>query len=329
MPPSIQYPFAFDEQGMLVSVNGIQRECRYEHTYTCPECGRALLPRLGEKRTKHFYHSDGQPCGVESYLHRVAKLIFETRFKKRDKPFVIRLKQSTLCAEHSTCLRYRPVYCHYKKEYTENLLDEYDLPAIVEPTIQSEDGIFRPDVCIQSSNPNKDDIFLEVWYKHRSSEKKIASGKRIIEFHINNEEDLLSLQTRENFIESENIVFYNFEGTASAQHIKDIGWLKNPSCPFLFGRIEPKELSGRSEPKEYANFTRDSNLPRLCSNCEHHADYYDGAEWCTLDLDISTRKGTYDNTIAERCDSFRPVAHLETKEENSDSHQQDDNRKPL
>lgn len=295
MSRTIQYPFACDEQGALVSVHDIQREHRYEHMYTCPECGKTLRPRLGEKNAKHFYHSDGQACGIESYLHRIAKLIFAARINSTNTPFKVSFQRRVICEDHKICPAYKQHLCSYIEPCAIDLAAEYDLPAEIEPKIEGLEDIYRPDVCIKSSNPEFKDIFLEVWYKHKSSEKKIHSGHRIIEFHIKSEDQLLDLLFRNEFKESADIIFYNFERTVTCEYLKEEGWHQNPRCP------------GSSLTSHLLQDTVEAipSLPRLCCNCVNHRCWYDGAEWCSLDLDISSRKGTYDESKAEWCERFR------------------------
>ncbi len=74
----IQYEYAFDQTGLLIHIEGITPEIRKEKDFTCPECDLKMIARLGQKRAHHFMH-DGQPCGIESYTHKIGKLIFHQR----------------------------------------------------------------------------------------------------------------------------------------------------------------------------------------------------------------------------------------------------------
>ena len=313
MSGEIKYPFALDEEYNLVSVNDINREHRYDHQYTCPQCGQPMLPRLGEKRTKHFYHSENQSCGVESYVHKIAKLILEQRFNNREIPFVVKFKSTIRCER--TCRLFRLSSCSTQEDKAIDLLKEYDLPADVEPIVPSAEGLFKPDVCLRSSNPINKELFIEVWYKHPSSEKKIQSGYPIIEFHILSEKDLLALSTQLSFSEGENIRFYNFDQTAPQQIFKD----RNATCAIL--DADEWSIPQRQAQQEEAESTNDSSSdsseenviiekqepsrPKLCHECQNYGTWYDGAEWCKLDLNISSRKDTFDDSRAERCDWYK------------------------
>lgn len=221
MPNSIQYPFALDETNTLVSVQDINPELRYEHSYTCPCCNRPMHPRLGEYRVWHFYHSDNQLCSEESYIHLVAKLILQQRFNRKELPFIVEYETNVVCDQRNACSLFQYDYCYHSVRRKRNLQDEYDLPAVIEPTIHNKHGLFKPDVCLRSSKEGLKDIFIEVWYKHKSTAKKISSEKPIIEFHITSEQVLIALQMQESFSECDRIQFYNFTEDACRDAFSD------------------------------------------------------------------------------------------------------------
>ena len=297
MSGEIKYPFALDEQGNLVSVNDIDREHRYDHQYTCPQCGRPMLPRLGKKRTKHFYHSENQSCGVESYVHKIAKLILEHRFNEREIPFVVVFKSHLLCEREHTCRLFRLSSCSFQEDRVSDLLKEYDLPAVVEPIVPGLQDFFKPDVCLRSSKPINKNLFIEVWYKHKSSDKKIQSGYPIIEFHILSEKDLLALSTQQSFSEGGNIRFYNFDQTAPQQFFKDgdvscaFGDVKDMSIPQEQAHQEEVESindsSNDSTEADAVTEEQEPSRPKLCHECKNCGTWYDGAAWCNLDLNLS------------------------------------------
>ena len=214
MAKAVQYPCAHDESNNLVFALDMNPEHRHDHTYHCPNCGHPMLPKLGEHNAWHFAHSENHKCGIESYIHLVAKEILVKRFNERKKPFMIGFKAEQHCFKAEKC-----------KEINENcerlglkygafdLLDFYDLPAECEIDLLAPDGVthLRPDVLLRSSNKARKEIFLEVFYKHRSSKEKIISGCQIIEIHIRTIDDLRKLGTIKCFQENEDIRFYNFK----------------------------------------------------------------------------------------------------------------------
>ena len=312
MKGEIKYPFAFDESNTLVSVNDVDIEHRHDHFYVCPQCGQSMLPRLGAKRTKHFYHSDNQSCGVESYIHKIAKLILEQRFNKREIPFLVKYSGTICCERELTCRHFRQTTCSSQEAKEIDLLKEYDLPAEVEPIVPGIKDTFKPDVCLRSSNPLNKQIFIEVWYKHKSSEKKIQSGFPIIEFHILTEADLLALATQQSFSEGEDIHFYNFKQIVPQQVLKE------RFAPCVFLNVEDRSSNTwQEQPNEHtagkcstdsANSKSDEeeepSRPKFCHECQYYGTWYDKAEFCRKDLDISSRKGTFNDSLAEDCEMY-------------------------
>ena len=106
----VQYPFAYDENGDLVDVETIEINRRYEHRYSCPECGQEMRPRLRGERARCFYHFKSGPCSLESYIHRVGKVLLRERFYSDD-PFIIDFEQNQVCASRGICKDIQETYC--------------------------------------------------------------------------------------------------------------------------------------------------------------------------------------------------------------------------
>lgn len=212
----IQYPYAFDDNGALVHIDSVAKENRYEHSYTCPCCGRKMLPRLGDVNAHCFAHGDNQKCGVESYIHQVAKQILAKRFNEK-RSFLVGFKRtSEQCKNARTCPDFDKFLCSCPMDYHEyDLAKYYDLPAEIEVDILESDAIthFRPDILLRSSNTNRKEIFIEVFHKHKSSVEKISSGHQIIEIRIKDMASLSFLED-ESFVikdDGKDVHFYNFK----------------------------------------------------------------------------------------------------------------------
>ena len=213
---SIQYPYAYSENRELVHIDSVAKENRYEHSFICPCCGRKMLPRLGDINAHCFAHADNQKCGIESYIHKVAKLILAKRFNEKRSFIIGLLRSSNSCKNFESCPDYDKFLCYCPKDYHEyDLAKYYDLPAQIEVDIIEPDGIthYRPDLLLQSSNHNRKDIFIEVYHKHKSSKEKISSGHQIIEIRI---KDMASLKLLENesYIikeDGKDVLIYNFK----------------------------------------------------------------------------------------------------------------------
>ncbi len=207
----VQYPIAFDENNNLVYVMDIDKEHRHDHQYHCPDCGHPMLPRLGEKNARHFYHSENQSCGVESYIHAVAKRILADRFNDRSKPFNIKLWNAYYCKQKDTCKWFEHHYCEDVQQDEYDLHDNYDLPAREEVWLKNDpQEAFRPDVVLESSLSKHKPIYLEVFHKHKCSDKKLQSGNHLIEIRVKDFNELVSLQTLE-LSQSERVNFRNFK----------------------------------------------------------------------------------------------------------------------
>ena len=131
MTKQVQYPYAYDENNNLVFVEDIEREHRHDHLYHCPGCGQSMLPRLGGINAKHFYHSEGQACGIESYIHATAKVIIANRFNAKEKPFKIGLTSGATCRLANVCKEDHD-NCYTYPEYQEYDLVPYFQNATVE-----------------------------------------------------------------------------------------------------------------------------------------------------------------------------------------------------
>ena len=213
MAKTVQYPYAYNENNNFVFAGDINRDHRHDHIFHCPNCGQAMLPRLGENNAKHFYHSEGQACGVESYIHTSAKAIIRNRLNEGSS-FFIGFTSERPCKYRESCIEDNTDECELLPEFGKyDLKLYYDQPADVEVDIVEPDGIthFRPDVLLRSSNPNRRDIFIEVYYKHRSDIEKLESGHQIIEIKVNGMGDLNQLALSDCILEGKHVHFYGFK----------------------------------------------------------------------------------------------------------------------
>lgn len=77
-------PFAINENKEVIYIkNGdIENKDKYKKCY-CPTCGEKLFPRMGEKNTWHFSHSNNKECNgnFETSLHMYAKEVIRKNNK--------------------------------------------------------------------------------------------------------------------------------------------------------------------------------------------------------------------------------------------------------
>ena len=254
----VQYPYAFDENDHLVCIDDVVKETRHDYSYHCPNCGHSMLPRLGNHNAHCFAHSENQACGVESYIHKMAKIILTKRFNDRSRPFTVYFRTNHICREKDSCKHFNNYECQHLVMDQFDLHQVYDLPAIEEVNSKNSTGdSFRPDVIVSSSKHKYAPIYLEVFHKHRISPKKRISGQHIIEIQIKDWKDLTELDSLEIKESDDRISFYNFkdrrfkredikkeaeaiaEAFAQAFEIADI----DPKLPFCFkSKKEKREV---------------------------------------------------------------------------------------
>ena len=227
----VQYPFARDEEGRLIDILTIDIEHRYDHSYSCPECGQEMRPRLGKKQAHCFYHFHCEACESESYVHRVGKELLYKRFYNPERPFLIEFNQDVRCEQWSTCHareKQSTVCDTLLRPKRLDLKDWYDTAEIEKEFAVEGAGTFRADVMLYcKANSKRAPFFLEVCYKHPCSEEKKASGIKILELKVNDVRELSRILTVDCFKATDSLsvksfpaVFYNLkETTISRQEV--------------------------------------------------------------------------------------------------------------
>ena len=199
---SIKYRYALSENGTIIDVKNLFDEDRKD--YECLGCGNVLRPVLGKIRNKHFRHKIDQNCSLETYLHRIGKKLFIDTYNKclqKKLEYIIEYEVPTFCdfCEHGPCEK-------------DKKLAAYDLTkAFVFLYEEKRDNELVPDVLLKTKSGEK--IYIEIAVTHQSSNDKIDSGVRIIEFLLNQEEDLKVFKQTKISIFEDNIEMFNFNPT--------------------------------------------------------------------------------------------------------------------
>lgn len=167
---------------------------------TCPECKMKMIPRLGPKRAHHFMH-DGQPCGLESYTHKIGKLLFYQRYKdalKNDDPVTIYANVPVNCDHCSLgpCLL----------EHKCKVMDLTKRFKKIDLEKKIDDGLI-PDILLTDGKGKN--IFVEIKVTSPCSQDKLDSKNPIIEIHLEGPEDF-DLPLADPIIAGEKISFHNF-----------------------------------------------------------------------------------------------------------------------
>lgn len=174
------YSYALDENTHLIEIKYAAKGSEYR----CPNCGAIMIPRQGKIRCWHFAHKANiENCSYETYLHKLAKMRIRECFNKSSS-FSITFNVHVTCAAECPVGKQQSCTWIDTKEF--NLKQYYDL---CEEEVSV--GKFKADLCLShSKNKNREPILIEIWVTHKSTEEKCDSGYRIIEIHIESEEDI-------------------------------------------------------------------------------------------------------------------------------------------
>ena len=183
----IQFRYALDENGKVVSINDVPIEYSKRGRYFFPGTGAEMIARKGKKVAWHFAHKDGNPGALETYLHNTGKYLFKQVFEASDK-FTISLQAPAVCVHAGDCPVEERYPCHFKDYTTFDLKVYYD-KCEIEKDFTVGNDTFRPDVLLLPKNAKHDPIFVEIEVTHASTYKKRYSGIRIIEIKLENEDD--------------------------------------------------------------------------------------------------------------------------------------------
>lgn len=188
----VKYNYALNEQGRLVSIKQAYLERNEEHTYHCIGCGAGMIARLGEVRNWHFAHRDDEiHCGIETYLHMVAKRLIKEMFEKNE-PFQVGYYQDVECSDNQICPFAKDDGCHTHKLETFDLKEFYD-------TCEEEKAVgnYIADLLLtNSSKLDREPVLIEIQVSHKSTPQKRDSGLRIIEIRVRTEEDIAELLSK-------------------------------------------------------------------------------------------------------------------------------------
>jgi hypothetical protein len=255
----IKYKFAYDSQQNIIDIQILSKESKRDE-FTCLGCGHKMITVLGEKRVKHFRHKviTEVNCSPETYLHKLMKAKFYEIYQsclKNNKPFNIEISINPVCDFYEDDFLKTCQLDSYKKEF--------DLTKFFKTIyIESREGSFIPDILLESNKKEK--IFFEVAVTHTSSQEKINSNYRIIEFIADSEKDIECIESCL-LVESDKIKFLNFVRTQKS------GWCKGKChdgiVPFAAETLRYNSFvvyeNGKSAIVEHTLDEINSLLPKL------------------------------------------------------------------
>lgn len=229
---SIKYKYAYDENGVLVSIQDVDQESKQNNTYHCISCGKILLPKLGIKNVHHFAHKS--TCNGESYLHKLAKLKLKEKFYSQDCSFKVNLPTVSICNQKNTCpffhegcktgtineINLREYYNQCEEEISIHIKNEHDNPIVSFSPLENGSTYVADLLLWNKEKPENTPIAIEIYCSHECEEQKIKSGLRIIEIKIDSEEDIEKLI--KNDIGGDNVSFFNFHPKIGKTFINNV-----------------------------------------------------------------------------------------------------------
>ena len=195
---NIKYRYAYKNE-KVVCIDDVSTH----EVFHCISCGREMVAKLGEKRTKHFAHKVNEDsCDPNKYLHELAKSILLRKFNIGS--FKIKLNRIHRCIEPS---------CPFNDDCKISIPQEHDLKEhyhICEP--EKNIGNYRADLLI--SGDKKESILIEIFVTHECTPPKINSGLKIIEIPIKTEDDIEYFRIH-SISEEKGVRFYGFKRESS------------------------------------------------------------------------------------------------------------------
>lgn len=329
--------YALDSTGKLVHIDKIPtgKEC----ACFCPACKEPLLAKnQGSKRMHHFAHLSGTDChyAFESMLHLLAKEKIYKSFLSNEQ-FWIKFKYKSFCSKFKDCnfVRNRSDCCKIE-------LKPIDLKQWNYDTCEQEkayDNINRrSDLKIFSStHPENPPIYLEFYVTHKSDMEKLHSNNKIIEIHIESEDDILQIvengicesvgcDNNEYDIGSRKVRFYNFKedykNNSISAEIRFFRYILYPTgktfCGLEYGNCKKLTKSKRSSLLEicvhagiqdvcdevrYIGFQK-FGIPN-CMLCKYYVNKYNGdGKICYLYNSLKIQLDNFDTARARNCSRF-------------------------
>ena len=256
----IKYRFALDSKGNMVDIRDITKENKREYApFHGIGCNHEMTPVLGKIKQPHFRHKikteDAETCR-ESYIHMVCKKAVKDYFDSHN-TFDIHYIGLCCCDVFESCKikdLFRGVGCNGAYQKTENLKEKYD-------TCEEEKTYddFKADLLLtNSTNPEIEPIYIEIYYTHKCSEEKIKSGNKIVEFQVFSEDDIYELlknikDNRTIEDSSATIRFYNFDKPIRSEHYLDLYFIIKDSNDLLRHNLLPNGISCQEVGRQHVN----------------------------------------------------------------------------
>lgn len=191
IPENITYSHALldNDKGKVVGIDSLTRESSHTHKFFCPYCHREMYPTFGPIRVNHFRHN-GAKCTPDKYLHALAEKTFEDEYRyciEKRIPFILKIHSPVECFK--LCENKKNGICtKHGNIQTIDLTKRYS-KIRTEQRIVFSDHFRIPDILLSSDMEEEDNLWVEIWVTHETTENKRNEGK-ILEIKITSEKDI-------------------------------------------------------------------------------------------------------------------------------------------
>uniref|UniRef100_UPI004047594C hypothetical protein n=1 Tax=Roseivirga sp. TaxID=1964215 RepID=UPI004047594C len=189
-----------------IHISEVDLNMRKEGAFFNIVTNERMTAYLEGKFRPHFHHISENSVSYETYLHQVAKEVFQETYLNalsNKSPFYMEYYVNAKCNLHS---KITDIICDFGV-----IIEKFDLTEVFDLIhIEKNYEQFRPDIRL-SSTKNNEVLFIEIQVKHKSTEKKLNSGNRIIEIKIENDLDIQKLRQKSIKVNQSKVKFYNFK----------------------------------------------------------------------------------------------------------------------
>lgn len=208
---AIAYQYGW-ENGKLIHISQLREvelSDRKQRNFTCLACQKPLITRIGKVRQAHYAHKcseDSNSCNGETYLHRLAKILFYQAYSQAiatQTPFKLKLEQQEFCNRyHSSFDAYCPIGSRINSFDLTRRWDQVQMEGQIsidlnENGSEGRNREFVADILLTSSKPDQKPLLIEFVGTHKCTPEKRNSGLQIIEIKLEDESSLDWIEKRE------------------------------------------------------------------------------------------------------------------------------------
>lgn len=236
--------------------------------YYCPNCGERMYAThgksLGKTQEDHFRHDKGKECNHDSYLHKVAIERFLSLFEhciEAHLPLPVKVRRNKRCDALCALVN---TDCPNRRHYT--IIDLAQLFNRARKEQSVFDGRYRADILLESNGG--DQLWVEIWVKHKTEKEKIEAAKgEVLEIRINSDDDTRLISANRLAEGQLDIVYF---GTALSPIVSceaPVLTEKEEDLPavedYLPGEIESYYPTRQARPLSTVSFNSQSEPPSI------------------------------------------------------------------